>query len=118
MFDRDGLSDPEVRVFQDTADAIESMLPALESAGVSVDDLDALQRSASQLRFDADGVNAARIESEFRRALEQLEQLELALSGNAGTFDVKSGRDTGSSVGDYSDEVSDYFRNLSEDPAN
>lgn len=107
--------DSSQQSLDETADAIDRALPTLEAAGISEQDLQALRDSASLIRSGSNGVNAARIEAEFNRALETIEQLELVLSGNEVESQVGDRRLRKSRVGDYEDSVSDYFESLSED---
>ncbi len=97
----------------DLARALENLVPELEGLGIDQETLADLQISADLFRGAGDnGVNAARIEEEFNRALRNLENLELQISNS---FTLESNViEQLVRNGEISETAAEYFRQLSE----
>ena len=63
-----------------SADALDNLVPRLDSLGVEPTDIEALKDASEILRNAENGVNLGRIESEYARILRSLESLELQLT--------------------------------------
>ena len=99
---------------EQTAQAIESLIPNLDAIGIEGDALDGLRESARLFRGGDTGINAERVEAEYQKALRQIEQLELLITNNS---------DFESSVleplvhqSGVPEAAADYYRQLSEQP--
>ena len=102
---------------EDTAEALEQLLPDLQDLSVAEATLEELVATADRLRrlggLDPNGVNAGRIESEYQKALRLLEQIEIAVSSSSNASQTNRSALSGGSS-DYRKEVADYYRDLSE----
>ncbi|NND92786.1 MAG: hypothetical protein HKN42_18165 [Granulosicoccus sp.] len=99
---------------EQTAEALDQLLPRLDGIGVSQAELEALQQSADRLRRSGGQLNAARVEAEYQQVLRQIEKLELQISNNASPG--MTGSEWAVRQGEVTDAAAEYYRRLSEQP--
>jgi hypothetical protein len=91
-----------------------NLVPQLDAAGVSEEELESLRQSAELLSAGGGDINAARVEAEYRNILRQIEQLEVSILNNASPDSDQI--EALVRRGEVSDSAADYFRRLSEQP--
>ena len=95
-----------------SADALDNLVPQLDSLGVESTDIESLKAAADILRNAQSGVNLGRIEAEYARVLRSLESLELQLTEASSQQNTQA--EQALRQGEISEAAAEYYRRLSE----